>query len=133
MALLVEKLPEFAYDPQQSFRSWLKTVTVNRWRDHQRQRSLPVAEGADPLDLASPGQSHIFWETEYRQRLVARALEIMQAEFEEKTWRACWETTVAERSAADVARELGLSVGAVYIAKSRVLSRLREEMSQFLD
>ena len=47
------------------------------------------------------------------------ALRILQADFEEKTWRACWETVAAGRPAADVASELGLTVGAVYAAKFR--------------
>lgn len=52
----------------------------------------------------------------------------MQAEFEFATWTACWETVVEDRSATDVANELGMSVNAVYVAKSRVLRRLREQL-----
>jgi RNA polymerase sigma-70 factor (ECF subfamily) len=55
-------------------------------------------------------------------------LELMRNEFEEPTWRACFECTVNDRPAAEVARELGLSVNAVYVAKSRVLRRLRQEL-----
>jgi RNA polymerase sigma-70 factor (ECF subfamily) len=57
----------------------------------------------------------------------------MQAEFSPKTWKACWEHVVAGRPAAEVAAELGISVGSVYVAKSRVLSRLRQELEGLLD
>jgi RNA polymerase sigma-70 factor (ECF subfamily) len=60
-------------------------------------------------------------------------LEIMQADFEPATWRACWEFVVEGRPAAEVARELGLSVNAVYLAKGRVLRRLRAELEGMLE
>ena len=53
----------------------------------------------------------------------ARATELVRSEFEPTTWRACWEVTVQGRPASEVAQELGISVNAVYLAKSRVLAR----------
>jgi RNA polymerase sigma-70 factor (ECF subfamily) len=53
---------------------------------------------------------------------------IMRGDFEERTWHAFWETAVEKRQAGDVAQTLGISLGAVYMAKSRVLRRLREEL-----
>jgi RNA polymerase sigma-70 factor (ECF subfamily) len=64
---------------------------------------------------------------------VRRALELMQAEFGDRTWKACWEHVVVDRTAADVAQELGITVGSVYVAKSRVLFRLRTELHGLLD
>ena len=49
------------------------------------------------------------------------------------TWRACWEFVVSDRPAKEVAAELGLTVNAVYLAKSRVLRRLRHELVGLLD
>jgi RNA polymerase sigma-70 factor (ECF subfamily) len=74
-----------------------------------------------------------FWEVEYRQHLVRKALEVMRAEFESKTWQACWEHVVSEKTAAEVGRELGMSEAAVYVAKSRVLRRLRQELDGLLN
>ena len=65
--------------------------------------------------------------------LYRRALELIQAEFEERTWRAFLMVTVEARLPADVAAELGTTPGAVYIAKSRVLKRLREEFKDLLE
>jgi RNA polymerase sigma-70 factor (ECF subfamily) len=60
--------------------------------------------------------------------LVRRALELMRAEFQPATWKACWEFVVNGRSAAAVAAELGISENAVFIAKFRVIRRLKEEL-----
>jgi RNA polymerase sigma-70 factor (ECF subfamily) len=57
----------------------------------------------------------------------------MQAEFEATTWKACWAVVVEDRPAAQVATELGISPNAVYIARSRVLRRLRRELEGLLD
>lgn len=127
---LVEKLPTFHYDPEKSFRAWLKTLLLNRYRnwlrDRGREKSLAVALPNPPLSLDTPE----FEEEEYRRFLVGRALELMQSEFQPATWKACWEFVVNDRPPAEVAAELGLTVNAVYLAKSRVLRRLREELAE---
>jgi RNA polymerase sigma-70 factor (ECF subfamily) len=83
--------------------------------------------------VAGPESADAFEEGEYRQHLVARALELMQSELQTVTWRACWEFVVNDRSASEVAQALGISVNAVYLAKGRVLRRLREELAGLLD
>ena len=133
-AILIQKLPEFAYDRRKSFRSWLRTVMFNKWRDQQRRAEPPQqADDATFAELAGPDNADWVGEEEYRQNLIRRALQIMQADFQPTTWKSCWEHVVSDRSAAEVAAELGISVGAVYVAKSRVLSRLRQELEGLLD
>lgn len=134
-AVLVEKMPGFHYNPQQSFRAWLKTVLLNRWRNHTRKSNAHQVD-SDPAvleQIPAPEVEVFFEEEEYRQALVNRALTLMQTEFEPATWRACWEFVVRDRPAAEVAAELGLTVNAVYLAKSRVLRRLRERLAGLLD
>jgi RNA polymerase sigma-70 factor (ECF subfamily) len=133
--VLVQKLPEFRYDGQQSFRGWLRTVALNKWRDGQRRRprKLVLSDPQTLSQLPDSLESDPFWETEYREQLVAQALALMESEFRPETWRACWETTVAGRPAAEIAAELGTSVNAIYAAKSRVLRRLRQELDGLLD
>jgi RNA polymerase sigma-70 factor (ECF subfamily) len=72
-------------------------------------------------------------EAEYRQEVVARALEVLRSEFQASTWQAFWESTANGRSGREVAAELGLSCNAVYLARSRVLRRVREELEGLLD
>lgn len=134
-AVLVRKLPDFEYDAGKGFRKWLRTVTLNRCRDFFRKKAATLAQAnAAALEaIEAPPDDEPFWETEYRQFLVRRLLELMQAEFQPSTWQACWKSTVEGRSAADVARELNLTEGAVRAAKFRVLSRLRGELEGLLD
>jgi RNA polymerase sigma-70 factor (ECF subfamily) len=132
---LLRKLPTFQYDQTRSFRAWLRTVTLNRLRDRWKRRiEAPLAEESPALaDQAGPNEASLFVEDEYRQQVTARALELMQTEFAPTTWKACWEQVVAGRSAVEVAAELGLTVGAVYAARFRVLARLRREFEGLLD
>jgi RNA polymerase sigma-70 factor (ECF subfamily) len=133
--ILVRKLPEFQYDSGKSFRAWLKTVLMNRWRDGEKRAAVVSQETGHPAvaEANIQGQNLELEEAEYRELLVRRALEMMQREFKPATWKACWEQVVQGRSAAEVAKELGLSVNAVYVARSRVLRRLREYLDQLLD
>jgi RNA polymerase sigma-70 factor, ECF subfamily len=133
-ATLVQKLPEFCYNPESSFRSWLRTMMLNRWRNRVRQRIPTPIEADHPAlaDLSAPDEE-AFSETEYRQHLVARALQLMQAEFPARMWKACWEHVVVGRPAVEVAAELGVAAGTVYVAKARIMSRLREELKGLLD
>ncbi len=135
LTILVKELPKFRHDGEKSFRGWLKTVTWNRWRQRQRRRRTEFLDLADPRlrELPNRQESDAFWEIDYRRQLVARALEVMQAEFQPTTWKACWELIVSDRPAAEVAEELGMTRGAVYAAKCRVLSRLRAEFHGLMD
>jgi RNA polymerase sigma-70 factor (ECF subfamily) len=134
LLLLMRKLPEFTYDHHRSFRGWLHTVARNCWQNLRRRAELPrAADAPDLADIAAPDGDDFFAEAEYRQRLVGRALALMRADFQPATWQACWECVVNAKPAAVVAQELGLSLGAVYMAKSRVLSRLRQELNGLVD
>ena len=135
-ATLVKELSKFEYDQARgNFRSWLKTITVRKVRDAQRKKQ-PQVLGDDviaafePLDEESLSK---LWDQEYHELLVQQALRVMQNSFEEKTWRACWETTVNSRPAKEVGIELGISEASVFVAKSRVLRRLREELAGLMD
>jgi RNA polymerase sigma-70 factor (ECF subfamily) len=134
-AVLVRKLPEFRHDQRKSFRSWLRTVTLNKWHDRGRRRGRIPSENGD-VDLdeqTGPGGLEEFWEDEHRQFLLRRAMELMRTEFQPNTWQACWEHGFRQRPAAEVAAELGISENAVYIAKVRVVRRLRQELQGLLD
>jgi RNA polymerase sigma-70 factor (ECF subfamily) len=135
LVVLVRKLPEFRYDQHQSFRGWLHTVTLNKYRETLRRRVVPPLEEktAALSDLAVPDDAAEFGEEEYRRYLVGRALQVMRDEFQPATWQACWEYVVAGRPAADVAAQLGLTANAVRLSKVRVLRLLRRRLEGLLD
>ena len=127
---LIQKLPEFQYDPTRRFRGWLRTITVNRAEDFRRRMAQRPQSGVSGISQTVPfnDDSDLFVEAEYRIALVHRAMDLIRPEFREATWRAGWMLLVQGRSAADVAEELSLSLNAVYLAKSRILFRIREEL-----
>ena len=100
----------------------------------RRQRRAPQAEGgtaaqqrlqeiAGPAELPDSAEEQICDES----HVAHRSLELVRAEFEARTWQAFWLVVVEGRLPADVAPELGMTLPAVYKAKSRVLCRLRQE------
>jgi RNA polymerase sigma factor (sigma-70 family) len=113
-----------------SFRGWLFTLAHHRLCDFlsRRQRQAQASGGttADGLLQEIPAPQEEEWNQEYEQRLFAWAAEQARGEFKEATWQAFWRTSVDGQAAGQVAKSLGISVGAVYIAKSRVQARLKK-------
>lgn len=130
--LLTKKMPAFEYNAQLSFRAWLRTIVRNRLHELGRRRSIPRPYSANGLELADSAGAESLEEQEYRGHVISRALEIMRRDFAPTTWKACWEHVVSGRTAMEVAAELGITEGAVYVAKCRVLRRLREELNGLL-
>jgi RNA polymerase sigma-70 factor, ECF subfamily len=119
-----------------SFRRWLKSIAKNKAADicRLRNRRHEVAATSGWLDqVADSEESTHFWDREYDRLLVEQAFEIIRADFEESTWRACWAALEGVRTAAEIGTELGLTAQAVWKAKARVMQRLREELSGLLD
>jgi RNA polymerase sigma-70 factor (ECF subfamily) len=131
--LVYQKLPTFTHQRSGSFRAWMRTALVNRWRDLCRRRAArPGLVEEDRLDalpaLDSPAQDN-----EDFEQLVAQALKLIRPEFQPRTWQAFSEFFLDGQEASSVAQRLGVSVGAVYIAKYRILRRLREELDGLLE
>lgn len=131
---LLGKVSTFQYDPQRTFRGWLRTVTLNKCRDLLRRRKRSVEpQFLERLEQAAEDDTALLTQREYREYLSRRALQLMRTHFSETTWRACWEHIAKGRRASDVAIELGISENAVYLARGRVLKRLREELDGLWD
>jgi DNA-directed RNA polymerase specialized sigma24 family protein len=73
------------------------------------------------------------WDREYERRLFAWAAEQVRGEFQEATWQAFWLTAVEGKSAREAGAATGMSPGAVYVAKSRILARLRQQVRRLQD
>jgi RNA polymerase sigma-70 factor (ECF subfamily) len=135
LGVVVRKLPQFRHNGQGgAFRSWLRSVLVNEVRSfYRRRQSHP--EPTDPQDEASPlllleqpdGELTRRWDEEHDRHVMARLMDLVRPEFTATTWQAFEQAVVQGRLAAEVAAELGLSPNAVWIARSRVMRRLREE------
>ena len=141
LAAVARHLADFRREqPGDSFRGWLWTITRNKVRDHWRRRvdeakasgGTTAQEMMNQVPEVAPPDSEAGAEGEPGD-LYRRALELIRSEFEERTCRAFLMVTVEARRPADVAAALGMTPGAVYIAKSRVLKRLREEFGDLLE
>ncbi|HWA99025.1 MAG TPA: sigma-70 family RNA polymerase sigma factor [Pirellulales bacterium] len=132
----------FDYDVRRGlFRSWLFTIVRNQVASlHQRRQRHPEEQTAhdsavvrsraieQPLAGAEHDEEET-WQREYQRQLLDWGLDQVRGEFEEKTWRAFLLAAIEHRPARDVGMELGMTPGAVYIAKSRVLGRLKERIA----
>ncbi len=128
------------YDARRgSFRAWLFGITRKKIAQLLGRRGQAVGSGdtdANRRLADEPGREPDLeesWEREYQDQLFRVAAETVAAGVSEKTWRAFWGTAVDGRPAAEVGAELGLSVGAVYVARSRVLARLTERVRELRD
>ena len=126
----------FNYDPQRgTFHGWLFTVVYNKLQDFRARQSRQNLGSGDTgiqerlLEQAAPNQQDAaFWNEEYERQLLARALEMVRGDFQEITWKAFCETALEGKKPKEIAQALGLSVASVYMAKSRVMAQLKEQI-----
>ncbi len=140
LAVMVRELRNFTPSGRcGAFRSWLRTITVNRAREFWRAgKGRARAAGGSMLEMIEQLEDPVSalsaeWDAEHDAHVLRQLLILMEQEFEEKTVRAFRRLVLDERRAAEVAAELGMSVAAIYAAKSRVLQRLRQEAKGLLD
>ncbi|HEV3190185.1 MAG TPA: sigma-70 family RNA polymerase sigma factor [Polyangiaceae bacterium] len=131
---------EFRFDPSRGlFRSWLFTVARTK-RINLGMRGARQPRGTGGTEVlqqmtqvpgpASDDSETQEWERAFEQRLLDWAAETVRAEFKESTWLAFWRTVFEHVPPQQVAADLGMSLGAVYTAKSRVMARFREAIQQ---
>jgi RNA polymerase sigma-70 factor (ECF subfamily) len=123
-----------------AFRGWLRVITANRARAYWKAgKHRPAAAGGSDFQavveqLEDPhSELSRRWEREHDEYVLRRLLELMEGEFEPKTLQAFRRQVLDGIAADQVAAELEMSVGAAYVAKSRVLARLRKEAEGILD
>jgi len=139
MTILVQELPRFRHDLRRgAFRRWLRNIVLNRVRTYWRKRQPQAASGPD-LDrllnqLEDPeSDMNRHWDQEHNQHVVRRLFELIEQDFQPTTWKAFRLLTLEGKSVGEAAADLGMSSTAVRIAKSRVLSRFRDEIAGLLD
>lgn len=118
------------------FRRWLYALTRNAKVDFQRKRRhRQLSDGGTSAwerHAAIPDLVELDANaSDVPSVLVCQALEMLRSRFQEKTWLAAWRILVDGLDPALVATELGMSLPAVYTAKSRVLSYLRNELRDY--
>lgn len=122
-----------------SFRGWLSRIARNLLVNFLTRQHEPRGTGATSVQelleaqpSTDPSATALF-DAEYRRRVFRWAADEIRGEFTPATWQAFWLTAVGGRIPKEVASELGLTVGAVYIARSRILARLRQRIEELGD
>jgi RNA polymerase sigma-70 factor (ECF subfamily) len=135
--VLLRELPHFVHSGRNgAFRHWLRELVVHRklmyWR--APRRGTVVVDPQFLSDLENPeGELNQRWDRDHDAYVVERLLTLLRSEFTETTWRAFCMQALEHRPPTEVALELGLTINAVVIAKSRVLRRLRQEAQGLID
>ena len=130
---LSTRMKDFCYDPQKSFRAWLKTVTHHAWQDYLANMRKPgQGSGSESvLDLASIAATDDLtrWLADAADReLLKEAAARVRLRIEPRTWEAFHLLAIEERTGAEVAQLLGMKVATVFVARSKVQRMLREEL-----
>jgi RNA polymerase sigma-70 factor (ECF subfamily) len=126
----------FQKQPGPSFRSWLRRIAMNKIGDYLRRvrKQAQAAGGTDAQrafgqiadEAGEISKEDDLDDSSERRLLIRQALRLVSSEYEPRTWQALWRVVVEGQQPADVASELGMTPNAVYIAKSRILGRLRQ-------
>jgi RNA polymerase sigma-70 factor (ECF subfamily) len=141
LGVVVRELPIFQHNQRPgAFRAWLRGITVNRIRGYWRARQQPdrargdseAARQLDQLEDPHSGLSQV-WDQEHDRHVMVQLLEVVEKEVTATTWQAFRAVVLEGKDEQTVAGQLGLSINAVFIAKSRVLSRLRREAQGLLE
>src|SRR5262245_60188180 len=137
---VVKHLPGFQHSGHRgAFRAWLRTIVCSRTADYWRALDATAPAGGSGAtaalqQIADPdSELNRQWDEEHDRYVLHCLLDLVDEEFEPITLKAFRRLAVDGVSGAEAAQELGLSVAAVYVAKSRVLARIRQEAEGLID
>ncbi|MCA9200620.1 MAG: sigma-70 family RNA polymerase sigma factor [Pirellulaceae bacterium] len=138
---VARKLKEFEKEKSRgSFRNWIRLITKNKVTDHRRAKTkLPTGEGGSEAHfmlrtLADPHlENRDLTSSDEISFLYGRAVALIRTEFSERDWTVFYRVVVQGNRPNDVADELGVSVNSVYLAKSRITRRLKQEFHDVIE
>jgi len=130
---IVKSIPNYGHREQQgSFRRWLMTIAKNKALNRLTRKPLDEAFRAHPTEVercASPSlpcNLDAELEKEWQHQVFVLAAEDVRKRVQPQTWTAFWRTAVEGRNPEEVAKELGMELGTVYVARSRTLAKIRD-------
>ena len=134
LAIVFRRLPDLKYDRQGSFRGWLRTITLNQFRDRRRKKALPMTDASQSqlAESVSVPEAESIWDLDYGRMLLKQAMDQMECDFEPATWQAMLAVMKNKLSVNQAAEKFEVSVWTVYSARSRLIQRLREQLEGML-
>ena len=139
MAQVARSMRSFRYSPDRGrFRDWLGTITRRKVNRHLTKKNLGTAgmggqNSPEPIESPRAIEADAQWSAEFNAQILRAALDRVRPLFGAGTWNAFASVWLEDRSAADTASALGLSLEAVYVAKSKVLKRLEREVLELAE
>ncbi|MFN9540314.1 MAG: RNA polymerase sigma factor, partial [Planctomycetota bacterium] len=116
------------------FRTWLQTVVRNATMNAVSRRPKDQASGGttslQQLHQCPDKADSLWFDLEWQRETLRGVAQQVRGEFEPATWTAFWDTAIEQISAQEVAERIGKSVGAVYIARSRVMQRIKQRTAE---
>jgi RNA polymerase sigma-70 factor (ECF subfamily) len=138
LLVVIAELPQFERRRDGSFRAWLRTITANKARNYCKHRDRQPTVGMDQAkefleQMADPDSDLAReWDREHDEYVMQKLLAAVKSDFNPNTWEAFRRLALDGLPAARVANELGMAENAVFLAKARVIRRLREEAGDLL-
>jgi len=140
MLVLVRELREFKRHREGSFRTWIRGITVNQLRNALRKSKRFLQTQAYPEEESQLSQLEdpnsdlsLRWDKQHDEWVIQQVMEVVKPRVEPATWNAFHLQAVAKKPPQQVADELGMSLNSVFLAKSRVMKRLRLEAAGLVD
>jgi RNA polymerase sigma-70 factor (ECF subfamily) len=133
---LAVRMRDFSYDPDRSFRGWLKSVTRHAWLAFREQQRRPGAGSGDSrvweqLCSVAAGEDLLRrLEEVFDRELLEEAVRRVRLRVEPRTWEAFRLTAEEGLSGAEASARVGMRVSQVYVAKRRVQLMLQEEVKK---
>ena len=134
MAIVLQKIGDFHYDSSRSFRGWLRTVTLNQYRQQLRKKKLNTVDTSTSFLATHPdlNQAEQTWDQDYARSLLRNAMKLAQPDFSPQTWAALEILMKSGRSVTSVAAETEMRPSTLYSAKARLTRRLKEQLEGLL-
>lgn len=130
-------IPKFKSEGDGAFRGWLAKIVRNKLADHLAKRSKQERGSGDSNVLrwldqqACETSPESIWDWQAKRQIFAWAADCLRNQVSASTWDAFYRTSVCGESVADVAKDLGIREGMIYVARSRVMARLRKAVQSW--
>jgi RNA polymerase sigma-70 factor (ECF subfamily) len=134
LLLVLKNISKWKTDPARArFRTWLQTVvrnaTINALSRQPKDRASGGTTSLQQLNQSPDKSDSLWFDLQWQRETLRWAAQQIRGEFESATWTAFWDTAIEELSAQEVAERIGKSVGAVYIARSRVMQKIKQRIA----
>ena len=135
LLLVLKSISKWKADPARArFRTWLQTIvrnaTINALSRRPRDLACGGTNAQQQLHQRPSPDDPLWFDLEWQRETLRWAAQQVRDEFEPATWTAFRDTAILELSAQEVAKRIGKSVGAVYIARSRVMQRIKQKIAE---